>query len=184
MSLFSDKIRNRHNLSASAAIDSLVDTYKLTDTKASCIEKAPSSYASTMSSHNAYRAPPVDPASAVPFPPPQTAKLASLKVGWCGLGAMGYFMARNLSAYRASAYPGASPMLVYNRTTAKAEQLQSLLGAEHVEVARTPSQLASECDVVLTSLANDAVVRAVYEEYARALKVRRHAVGTDNGEPK
>ncbi|KAI0919997.1 hypothetical protein AcW1_002889 [Taiwanofungus camphoratus] len=123
-----------------------------------------------MSSHNAYRAPPVDPASAVPFPPPQTAKLASLKVGWCGLGAMGYFMARNLSAYRASAYPGASPMLVYNRTTAKAEQLQSLLGAEHVEVARTPSQLASECDVVLTSLANDAVVRAVYEEYARALK--------------
>ncbi|KAH9938436.1 uncharacterized protein B0H18DRAFT_1081104 [Fomitopsis serialis] len=50
-----------------------------------------------------------------------------------------------------------SPLKVYNRSVGKCEQLQKELGADKVQI----------CDIIFTSLANDAVVKGVYEQYAQ-----------------
>jgi 3-hydroxyisobutyrate dehydrogenase-like beta-hydroxyacid dehydrogenase len=80
---------------------------------------------------------------------------------------MGYFMARNLA--NGVARSGGAPLLVYNRTTSKAEKLVSEIGSEKVEIAASPGQLATECDIIITSLASDAAVKSIHEEFAKAL---------------
>jgi 3-hydroxyisobutyrate dehydrogenase-like beta-hydroxyacid dehydrogenase len=85
---------------------------------------------------------------------------------------MGYLMARNLARHLASQPTGASALLVYNRTVKKAEQLVAEVGTDKVKIAASPGQLATECDVVITNLASDAVVKSIYEEFAKALAVR------------
>lgn len=107
----------------------------------------------------------------IPFSRPATPGPNVLTVGWYGLGAMGYFMARNIANHRAS-HPGSPPLVVYNRSTSKSEQLQEQLGESKVKIAQSPEQLALECDVIFTSLATDAVVKSVYEQFAKALIVR------------
>ncbi|KAI0964133.1 hypothetical protein AcW1_001023 [Taiwanofungus camphoratus] len=104
----------------------------------------------------------------IPFSRPATPGPNVLTVGWYGLGAMGYFMARNIANHRAS-HPGSPPLVVYNRSTSKSEQLQEQLGESKVKIAQSPEQLALECDVIFTSLATDAVVKSVYEQFAKAL---------------
>ncbi|KAI0931630.1 hypothetical protein AcV7_001037 [Taiwanofungus camphoratus] len=104
----------------------------------------------------------------IPFSRPATPGPNVLTVGWYGLGAMGYFMARNIANHRAS-HPGSPPLVVYNRSTSKSEQLQEQLGENKVKIAQSPEQLALECDVIFTSLATDAVVKSVYEQFAKAL---------------
>lgn len=81
-------------------------------------------------------------------------------------------MARNLATHHAEQYPGAPPLRVYNRSAAKCHELQAKLGADKVQVAASPAELALECDVVFTSLANDAVVKTIYAQFAQALAVR------------
>ncbi|KAG1766408.1 NAD(P)-binding protein [Suillus occidentalis] len=105
-------------------------------------------------------------ASAVPFSRPPTPGVHPLQVGFCGLGAMGYFMARNLANSFKSQLP---PLIVYNRTVAKSQKLLAELGASAVKVADTLDQLVTECDVIFTNLANDAVVTSIYYEFAKAL---------------
>ncbi|EGO21860.1 hypothetical protein SERLADRAFT_351200 [Serpula lacrymans var. lacrymans S7.9] len=104
---------------------------------------------------------------AVPFSRPATPGIQSLQIGWYGLGAMGYFMARNLANSRKS-QASSSPVIVYNRSSAKSEKLAKELGSA-VKIAQSPAQLATECDVVFTNLASDGVVKAVYEDFAKAL---------------
>lgn len=106
---------------------------------------------------------------AIPFSRPATPGHAVYNIGFYGLGSMGYFMARNLAAHRA-ANTGSGPLFVYNRSSAKCVQLQKELGADKVRIADSAEQLVLECDVVFTSLASDAVVKAVYEKFADALK--------------
>lgn len=108
---------------------------------------------------------------AVPFSRPPTPGAQPLQIGWYGLGAMGYFMARNLATSRKSHPSTSSPILVFNRTVARAEKLATELGASSAKVASSPAQLATECDVIFTNLANDAAVQAVYNEFAKALSV-------------
>jgi 3-hydroxyisobutyrate dehydrogenase-like beta-hydroxyacid dehydrogenase len=86
---------------------------------------------------------------------------------------MGYFMARNLANSFKSQLP---PLLVYNRTVAKSQKLLAELGASAVKVADTLDQLVAECDVIFTNLANDAVVTSIYNEFAKALAVRRNHI--------
>ncbi|KAF9225572.1 NAD(P)-binding protein [Gyrodon lividus] len=105
---------------------------------------------------------------AVPFSRPPTPGAQPLQIGWYGLGAMGYYMARNLATSRKS-HSATSPILVYNRTISKAEKLVKEVGASTAKVASGPTQLATECDVIFTNLANDAAVQSVYSEFARAL---------------
>ncbi|KAH9945637.1 hypothetical protein B0H21DRAFT_423214 [Amylocystis lapponica] len=107
--------------------------------------------------------------SAIPFSRPASPGPSVLQLGWYGLGTMGQFMARNLANYHASQYPGASPLLVYNRSAEKCQLLQEKLGAEKVKIAASPAELVLECDVIFTSLANDTVARVVYQQFADAL---------------
>jgi len=107
--------------------------------------------------------------SPMPFSRPATPGPHHCTVGWVGLGAMGYFMARNLARYRGTHHPGSAPVVVYNRTVSKSEKLQKELGEDKIKVAQTPGELALECDVIITNLANDDVVRTVYQQYAKAL---------------
>lgn len=62
-------------------------------------------------------------------------------------------------------------LLVYNRTAAKSEKLRQEVGDNRVRVASSLGQVATECDVIITNLANDDVVRATYAEYSAALSV-------------
>ncbi|KAG1766407.1 NAD(P)-binding protein [Suillus occidentalis] len=97
-------------------------------------------------------------AGTIPFSRPPTPGLHPLQIGFCGLGAMGYFMARNLANSRKSQSP---PLL--------SQKLLAELGASAVKVADTLGQLATECDVIFTCLVNDEVVTSVYNEFAKAL---------------
>ncbi|KAF8079004.1 NAD-P-binding protein [Lyophyllum atratum] len=104
---------------------------------------------------------------AVPYSRPETPDShAAQKIGFVGLGSMGYLMAQNLANHRASL----TPLLVWNRTIEKAERLLNTLGKDKIRVAQDLAQVASECDVIITNLANDAVVKSVYETFAEALK--------------
>lgn len=84
---------------------------------------------------------------------------------------MGLPMARNLATHRHGHPVGSPPLLVYNRTKAKSEALLKELGADKVKVAESAAEVARECDVIITSLASDAAVKAVYEEFKEALSV-------------
>ena len=77
-------------------------------------------------------------------------ELASVAV--VGAGRMGAAMVGRL-------VDAGHPVVVFNRTTAKAEQLRERLG---VGVAATPREAALNADVVVVSLADDAAVRAAY----------------------
>lgn len=74
------------------------------------------------------------------------------RVAVVGAGRMGAAMVGRL-------VDAGHPVVVYNRTTAKAEQLGERLG---VGVAATPREAALNADVVVVSLADDAAVRAAY----------------------
>jgi 3-hydroxyisobutyrate dehydrogenase-like beta-hydroxyacid dehydrogenase len=73
-----------------------------------------------------------------------------MKVGFIGLGNMGSAIARNL-------IKAGHDLTVYNRTRSRAEALTSL-GAS---VAETPAEAASDAEVLITMLADDAAVEDV-----------------------
>ncbi|KAF8140492.1 NAD(P)-binding protein [Boletus edulis] len=104
----------------------------------------------------------------VPFSRPPTPPPHPLKIGWYGLGAMGYFMARNIATSRQS-QGSTTPVLLYNRTVSKAQKLADQLGSSVAKVASGPVQLAVECDIIFTNLADDTAVQSVYNEFAKAL---------------
>ena len=108
----------------------------------------------------------------LPYSRPTTPGAHSpLHVGFVGLGAMGLPMARNLATHRSSHPAGAPPLLVYNRTKAKAEGLLKELGGDKVKIAENAAEVARECDIIITSLANDSAVKAIYEEFKDARNV-------------
>jgi len=108
----------------------------------------------------------------LPYSRPQTpGRQNEVQVGWIGLGAMGYPMARNLANHRAT-LDQQPPLLVWNRTKEKSENLLQELGANKVVIAETVVDIATKCDIVLTSLASDAVVKSVYKEIAAALQAQ------------
>ncbi|KAI0658476.1 NAD-P-binding protein [Cubamyces menziesii] len=105
-----------------------------------------------------------------PFSRPTTPGHHSVQIGFCGLGAMGYPMARNLAKWRKQHVPGSLPILVWNRTQTKAQDLLKELGEDAIAIADSLEQLASESDIIFTNLSNDDVVRSVYQVFAKALQ--------------
>lgn len=83
---------------------------------------------------------------------------------------MGYFMARNL-ATRKPLKGETTPLMVWNRTTAKSEKLLQVLGPGHIQVARTVEEIANHCDIIFTNLSNDEVVSQVFEQITKVLVV-------------
>jgi 3-hydroxyisobutyrate dehydrogenase-like beta-hydroxyacid dehydrogenase len=84
---------------------------------------------------------------------------------------MGSVMARNLATHLAAHMHGSPPILVWNRTPEKGDKLLTELGQNKVRIAKSLDQIATECDVIFTVLANDAVVKSIYEQFVHTLKV-------------
>jgi len=74
------------------------------------------------------------------------------RVGFAGLGRMGTPMATNVAG-------AGFDVVLWNRSTAKAKELASSLGAT---VFDTPRELAENCDVVITMLSDDEASSAVH----------------------
>jgi 3-hydroxyisobutyrate dehydrogenase-like beta-hydroxyacid dehydrogenase len=109
----------------------------------------------------------------LPYSRPATPGLhAQVQVGWIGLGAMGYQMARNLAKHRATHVENQPPLLVWNRSKEKSEKLLSELGDRKVAIAQTVVDVATKCDIILTSLSSDEVVKSVYKELVATLQAR------------
>jgi 2-hydroxy-3-oxopropionate reductase len=77
------------------------------------------------------------------------------KIGFIGLGIMGAPMAANLAR-------AGYPLVVNNRTRAKAEQFASSEGTDAAVVADTPKEVAEGTDVVITMLPDSPDVEQVY----------------------
>ncbi|KAH9081481.1 NAD-P-binding protein [Lactarius deliciosus] len=109
----------------------------------------------------------------MPYSRPQTpGRQNPVQIGWIGLGAMGYPMARNLANHRAANLEQQPPLLVWNRSREKSEKLLHELGDGKVAIAENIVDVATKCDIVLTSLASDEVAKSVYKEIAAALQAR------------
>ena len=107
----------------------------------------------------------------LPYSRPASPALHQHAIGFLGLGAMGYPMARNLARSRPIAPNSPPSLLVYNRTKARSESLLNELGPERIAIADSPEQLIKDCDIIITSLANDEAIKAVYEAFSKALEV-------------
>jgi len=83
-----------------------------------------------------------------------------MRVGFVGLGAMGFHMARNL--HRAGLLTA-----VWNRT---AEKARTLAGELNVEAPATVEDLGSKVDAVVTCVSADADVLEVVQKLAKTLK--------------
>lgn len=103
----------------------------------------------------------------IPFSRPATPSISN-KSGFIGIGAMGYFMARNLAKHRLL---HSTPLLIWNRTVKRAQKLADELGEERVRVASSIEELVTQCDIIFTNLANDEVVKTIYTTIADILSV-------------
>jgi 3-hydroxyisobutyrate dehydrogenase-like beta-hydroxyacid dehydrogenase len=101
-----------------------------------------------------------------------------LNVGFVGLGAMGYPMAKNLAIHHAHHPDPSSPVLVWNRSPAATQKLQEELGSK-VKIAESLEQIVAECDLIFTSIGSDDGVKEVYSVFANTLQVCRFNRLTD-----
>ena len=76
-----------------------------------------------------------------------------INIGWIGLGNMGTPMVKNL-------VKAGFEVTVYNRSSDKTEALSKEI---KIGVAYSPAELVATSDVIITMLADDAAVKAVYE---------------------
>ena len=97
-------------------------------------------------------------------------------VAFIGLGAMGWGIAANLAAARGDV---ASPVTVWNRTSAKAERHAAAFGTR---CARTLSDV-SRADVIITCLPTSAEVAAVVAKMAPELKAGSLWIDCTSGDP-
>ncbi|KAG0013377.1 hypothetical protein BGZ81_001053 [Podila clonocystis] len=79
------------------------------------------------------------------------------RIGWIGLGEMGYRMAGNLQRYLVSR---SLSMTVWNRTPAKSAKMHQKHG---VRVAKSLEDLVAQSNIIFTSLSNDTAVEEIYE---------------------
>ena len=94
------------------------------------------------------------------------------KVAFLGLGVMGYPMAGHL------AKKGGHDVIVYNRSSAKAQQWAKEYGGKH---AVTPREAARDCDLVMMCVGNDDDVRSVvYGDNGALAGMKRGAILVDH----
>ena len=99
-------------------------------------------------------------------------------IAFIGLGAMGWGIAANLAAAAAKG-DVASPVTVWNRTSAKAERHAAAFGTR---CARTLSDV-SRADVIITCLPTSAEVAAVVAKMAPELKAGSLWIDCTSGDP-
>ncbi|KAG0210880.1 hypothetical protein BGX28_008847 [Mortierella sp. GBA30] len=79
------------------------------------------------------------------------------RIGWIGLGEMGYNMASNLQRYLTSLH---LTMTVWNRTPAKSAKMSH----HGVRVAKSIEDLVAQSNIIFTSLSNDIAVEEIYSQ--------------------
>ncbi|THH26608.1 hypothetical protein EUX98_g7577 [Antrodiella citrinella] len=79
-------------------------------------------------------------------------------------------MAKNMASRNIAHAAGANPLLIWNRSRAKSEKLLKELGDHKIKIADSPEEVARESDMIFTNLANDAVVKDVFLQFAKALE--------------
>ncbi|UZJ55108.1 hypothetical protein CBS101457_004428 [Exobasidium rhododendri] len=94
---------------------------------------------------------------------------ASPQIGFVGLGNMGLLMAINLANYLAE---NKMPALrVWNRTSSKSDQVvQESRDGEAAVAVGSLKEIANTCDIIFSSLANDAVVKEVVTELLTSVR--------------
>lgn len=85
------------------------------------------------------------------------------RLAWIGLGNMGRGMIKNI--VEKGTYT--SPLLIYNRTLARAEKLASSLPSNKVKVASSIEDCVKEADIIFTCVGDD---KAIIETIDTALK--------------
>ncbi|KAF9956019.1 hypothetical protein BGZ72_003093 [Mortierella alpina] len=79
------------------------------------------------------------------------------RIGWIGLGEMGYNMANNLQRYLTSLH---LTMTVWNRTPAKSAKMHH----HGARVAKSIEDLVAQSNIIFTSLSNDTAVEEIYSQ--------------------
>ncbi|KAI0032160.1 NAD-P-binding protein [Vararia minispora EC-137] len=109
--------------------------------------------------------------AALPYSRPATPGAHDhLRIGWIGVGALGYHMVGNLAKYPPARPPVALPIRIWNRSSERPRKLQQELGNDKIVIAQSIEEVATTCDVIFTSLAADDVVKGIYTKFAEALK--------------
>ncbi|KAK6906995.1 hypothetical protein L486_04282 [Kwoniella mangroviensis CBS 10435] len=122
-----------------------------------------------------------EPAEPIPFSRPSTPTPAHDQLAFVGLGEMGKRMASNLAKHLAS--EGQPPLMVYNR---KEDGIQKFLkyATEHevpessYKVVTDLEEIGRTADLVVTSLAGDEAVEAVYAQLFQGQETQK---GTGDG---
>ncbi|KAK2461459.1 hypothetical protein APHAL10511_005922 [Amanita phalloides] len=107
--------------------------------------------------------------TALPYSRPPSPRPNPLQIGFVGLGNMGYPMARNLANYNAASAGSFLPLLVWNRSVNKTEALVKEVGSDKAHAAKDLDDMVQSCDIVITNLANDEVVKSIYQQFAKYL---------------
>ncbi|KAN0064797.1 hypothetical protein ACQY0O_001854 [Thecaphora frezii] len=93
------------------------------------------------------------------------------QIGWVGLGNMGSKMALNLAKHIATLNPPLPPLLVFNRTASKAQELAKSSDGL-IRAVGSAAEIAHRCELIFTSLSNDAAVEEIYEELLKGEEKR------------
>ena len=81
------------------------------------------------------------------------------RLAWIGLGNMGRGMIKNI--VEKGKYT--SPLLIYNRTTSRAEKLASTLPSDKVKVSTSIEECVKESDIIFTCVGDDAAITSTIE---------------------
>lgn len=102
-------------------------------------------------------------------------------IGVIGMGNIGGNIAKNLAVhFSRSQHHSKHSIVLWNRTRAKADEIVADVearlerdgGIASVSVAGGVEEVVRQCDIVITSLANDHAVLEVYELIVKTLQVR------------
>ncbi|KAF9435815.1 hypothetical protein BGZ76_005469 [Entomortierella beljakovae] len=91
------------------------------------------------------------------------------RIGWIGLGEMGYNMANNLQRYLATLHLN---MIVWNRDPAKSAKMHH----HGARVAKSIEDLVAQSNIIFTSLANDDAVEEIYGQLIDLAGQVKHSI--------
>lgn len=116
---------------------------------------------------------PVHPYSRPATPHPQH------QIGWVGLGNMGRNMALNLARNLAERQPPLPPLLVNNRTAAKAHDFAKESNGT-AEACDDVVELGQRCDLVFVSLSDDKAAKDIFAKLVEGEEKKNGKAGERN----